>query len=204
MPANEHDQALKPRTAGAFLVALLVALILTAICAASASASAVWKFEGEELTDSETIAGKALENSFVIPGLTTKCELSYKMKISNSAGVGKGEITELLLKKCSTSSKACAVKTATVEKLPWPLRLTTVSSKIYVALEKIRISFLYSGEECALDETVATITGSAAGLFNNVSSTIAFKSVLDENVEWNCILTTEATGAHSGQALEVG
>jgi len=191
------------KTVGAFLTTTLAALLLAATFAAAASA-AVWKFNGSELVGKETVIGKALENSFVIPGLTTKCELSYKMNISNSAGVGKGEITELLLKNCSTSSKECTVQTATAEKLPWPLHLTTVNSKIYVVLEKVRIRLLYGGEECALNETVATITGTATGLFSNTSSTIAFNSELNENVVWNCVLTTEATGIHGGQALEVG
>ena len=203
------------RSGTALLCAATSAFLLAASFAASASAGAAWKFEGEQLEGVETIAGKALEDRLGIPGLTTKCELTYKMTISNSAGVGKGEITQLLLKNCSTSSKACAVESATAKKLPWPLHLATVGTSIYVILEKVRFDFIYKGEECALSETLVTVAGSAGGLFNNTSSTIAFSalsfmktgtqlSALGESIEWSCILTTEATGVHKEQALEVG
>lgn len=199
----------------AFLCAATTAFLLAVSFAASASASAAWKFEGKQLEGVETIAGKALEDRLGIPGLTTKCELTYKMTISNSAGIGKGEITQLLLKNCSTSSKACAVESATAKKLPWPLHLATVGTSVYVVLEKVRFDFIYKGEECALSETLLTVTGSAGGLFDNTSSTIAFSSLsfaktgtelraFGESVEWGCVLTTEATGVHKEQALEAG
>ena len=203
------------RPVGALPLAMLVALIFTAACAGSASASPAWRIGGTQLAGTETIAGKALVNSFTIPGLTTKCELSYKMSIVNSAGVGKGEIAEFLLKGCTTNSKACSVKTAAAEKLPWPLHLTTVATSIYVVLEKVRIGFLYSGEECVLNEILATVTGTAGGIFNNMGSTITFTptsfaatgtelKVFGSKIEWNCVLTTEATGANIGLPLEVG
>lgn len=203
------------RSSTALLCAVTSAFLLAASFAASASASAAWKFEGKQLEGVETIAGKALEDRLGVPGLMTKCELTYKMTIFNSAGVGKGEITELLLKNCSTSSKACVVESATAKKLPWPLHLATVGTSIYVILEKVRFDLIYKGEECALSETLITVTGSAGGLFNNTSSTIAFSSLnsaktgtelraFGESVEWACVLTTEATGAHKEQALEVG
>lgn len=206
---------MKRRAAAIFLSTAAVALAPAAGFAAGASASPNWRFSGSPLSGSETIAGSALEDRFTFPGLTTKCELTYKMNIANSAGIGKGEITGLLLNNCTTASKACTVKTAAAEKLPWPLHLATVGTNIYVILEKVRFSFLYAGEECALDETLVTITGTAGGLFNNLSSTInftpsSFSSTKTElkafgtKIEWNCILTTEATGAHIGEALEVG
>lgn len=203
----------RPKPTRILPVALIV-LAFTGMCAASASASPAWILGGG-LVGTETIAGKALANSFTIPGLTTKCELSYKMSIFNSAGVGKGEITGLLLKGCTTNSEACSIKTAAAEKLPWPLHLTTVATNNYVVLEKVRIGFLYSGEECVLDGILATVTGSAGGVFNNTNSRITFTpssfsatgtelKALGSKVEWNCILTTEATGIHAGQPLEVG
>jgi hypothetical protein len=215
MTTRRRGIFLNLRPVSALPLAILVALVFTAVCAGSAVASPAWRLGGTQLVGPETIVGKALENSFTIPGLTTKCELSYKMSIANSAGVGKGEITEFLLKGCSTSTKACTVKTAVAEKLPWPLHLATVATNIYVILEKVRIGFLYSGEECALDEIPVTVTGSAGGLFNNASSTIALNPsnfiatgtelrALGTRIDWNSVLTTEATGAHTGQALEVG
>jgi len=199
----------------AILCAAIAACALTGALAASASASPAWKFEGLTLLGNETIVGKALEDRLTIPGLTTKCELTYKMTISNNAGTGKGEITEMQLKNCTTTSKACAVETAFAKETPWPLHLATVGGKNYVILEKVLFEFVYSGEECALAETLVTVSGSAGGLFSNTSSTITFSSLsfaetgteltaLGERVEWSCILTTEATGLHKGQALQVG
>lgn len=206
---------MNPRPVRAFLLASLVALAFAAIGATGASASPTWRLGGTQLTGTETIAGEALASSFTIPSLTTECELTYKMSISNVAGVGKAEITALSLKNCTTISEACPVETAAAEKLPWPLHLTAIGSKIYVVLEKVRISFLYGGEECALGEVLTTITGSAGASFDNTNSTMTFNpsnftatgtelKALGSKIDWNCILTTEATGAHSGQPLQVG
>jgi hypothetical protein len=205
--------SIKLRPRSVLLCAVLAALLLSAGSVADAGASPGWKFNGSLLFGTETISGGASNTSLTIPGLTTKCKsLSYKMTISNSAGTGKGEITALSFSECSTDSKACTVESMTADKLPWQLHATTVSLKNYVIVEGVRISILYGGAECALGETVATVTGTAGGLFDNTNSTITFNAlnftatgtalkVFGSKVEWNCILTTEATGAHSGQAL---
>jgi hypothetical protein len=196
---------------------LFLSGVLTVCALASAftaSASAAWKFNGTQLVGTEAIVGEALEDRLAIPSLTTKCELAYKMTIFNSAGVGKGEITEVQLKNCSTASKACTVESASAKKTPWPLHLTTIGGKNYVIVEKIRFDFFYGGEECVLAETLVTVTGSAGGLFDNTTSTIAFNALnfaetgtglttFGTSVEWACILTIEATGLHKEQVLTV-
>lgn len=207
---------MRPRPHTVFMCTVTTMCALVASLAVSASAgAAAWKFNGSLLEGTETVVGKALENRLEIPSLPTKCELTYKMTISNVAGVGRGEITELTLKNCSTISEACAVESAAVKKTPWPLHLATIGGENYVILEKVRFEFIYGGEECAVAETLITITGSAGGVFDNTNSTIAFNSLtfaetgtglmaFGENVEWNCVLTTEATGIHKEQILEVG
>src|ERR1700739_971144 len=91
-----------------FLLAAVAALALGA--AGTASAAPVWKFNATELTGKETIVGAAISSSLTVPGATTECKhFLYNMKISNSAGKGTGEITELPLFECSTSNPACKV-----------------------------------------------------------------------------------------------
>lgn len=202
------------RACTVLLCAVLTGCALASAFTAGASASPAWRFPGSPLLGSETIVGKAAESRLEFPGLTTKCELSYAMTIFNNAGIGKGEITELQLKNCTTNGTACAVESASA-KTPWPLHLATVEEKNYVILEKVRFDLAYSGEECALSETPITITGTAGGLLDNTNSTITFNALnfaktgtelklSKTSVEWICVLTTEATGVHKGQALEVG
>src|ERR1700685_3122200 len=89
------------------LLASLAALVLS-VTAATASASPAWDFNGTELTGKETIVGAAISSSLTIPGVTTECKhFLYNMKISNTAGKGKGEITELPLFECTTTNKNC-------------------------------------------------------------------------------------------------
>ena len=109
---------------------VVAALLASALFAASASAGPAWKFNGEELTESETILGAAIDSSLTVPGLTTKCaNFLYEVKIENSGGTGKGSVTELPLYDCTTDSpEVCTVKTVTPETLPWASNLTTVSS----------------------------------------------------------------------------
>jgi hypothetical protein len=215
MPPNEHDQILKPRTAGSSLLALLVALILTAVCAASASASPVWQFESKELAGSETIVGNAILSKITVPGVTTSCKkMHYEMTISNSAGTGQGELSAFSSKTCFTSSKACTVKSFTAEKLPWATHLVTVAASNYVVVEGIKIAIFYAGEECALAGTLVAVTGSVGGLYDNTSETFTFNAAnstatkatlkaLGATIEWQGAFTTEATGAHSGEALTI-
>jgi hypothetical protein len=206
---------IKRKTTGLFLRATVAAAILGATFAASASASPAWRFNGTELAGSETIVGEAILSSLTVPGLTTSCKkMHYEMTISNSGGVGQGELQTLTFKTCFTSSEFCTVKSIKAEKLPWPVHLVTVATKNYVVIEAIKISIVYAGAECALGGVQVNATGSAAGLYSNPSETFALNAAsstaagttlkaLGATIEWNGTFTTDATGAHSGEALTV-
>jgi hypothetical protein len=194
---------------------LFAIVVLGATFADAATAGPAWRFNGAELTGSETIVGEAVLSNLTIPGLTTTCKkMRYEMTISNSAGIGQGELKSLTFKTCFTSAEACTVKTIKAEKLPWSAHLVTVASSNYLVIEGIKISILYAGVECALGGTLVTVTGSAAGLYNNTSETFALGSANSEaakvelkalgaRIAWNGVFTTEATGIHSGEALTV-
>lgn len=194
---------------------LLAVVVLGVTFADAATASPAWRFNGAELTSSETIVGEAVLSNLTIPGLTTTCKkMRYEMTISNSAGTGQGELKSLTFKTCFTNSEACTVKTIKAEKLPWSAHLLTVASSNYLVIEGIKISILYAGVECALGGTSVAVTGSAAGLYNNTSETFALGSANSEaakaelkalgtRIAWNGVFTTEATGVHSGEALTV-
>src|SRR6202167_6838974 len=127
---EETDKKMKPKRS-ILLLAAVVALVLSA--AGTASASPAWKCSGTELSGSETVVGAAISSSMTIPGATTECKhFLYNMKISNSSGKGKGEITELPLFECSTNTTACTVESIAAEKLPWPTHLTTVGTSDYI------------------------------------------------------------------------
>jgi len=200
------------KAAGLFIRGALAAFSVCALLAASASASPPWKFNHSQLMTSETIVGTSLESALTIPGLTTKCEMPYKMTMENTAGTGKGQITQLALNNCTTNAAPCTVGAAAASGLPWPLKLVTVMAD-YVVISNVKASLLYQGEECVLDGVLVKITGSAGGLFNNSNSRAEFSSssfaatgtelrALGSKIEWNGVLTTEATGLHMGEALE--
>lgn len=194
----------------------LATLALSAVLVGGASASPAWRFNGTELSGSETIAGDAILSSLTIPGLTTSCKkMHYEMTITNAGGVGKGELKALSFTTCFTSSKECTVGKIGAEKLPWAAHLTTVGGSNYLFIEGIKIGIVYAGEACVLGETLVAVTGSAAGLFDNTSETFSLNSTsfkatkavlkaLSQSIEWNGVFTTEALGIHKGQALEVG
>ncbi len=200
-------------------VSLLVAgavLLLSASAPAGAGASPAWKFEGKELTGSEAVVGEAVLSSLTIPGLTTTCKkMEYEMTISNSAGTGKAELKSLAFKTCFTAAPQCTVETIGAEKLPWPAHLSTVSGSNYIVFEGIKIAIRYAGEECVLGEVLVTVTGTAAGLYDNTSETFTLDSAsfkanktqlkaLGSAIQWQAVFTTEAIGGFKGQALEVG
>lgn len=197
---------------GAALAALAV---LCAMFATTASAAPAWKFEAKALEGSEVILGGAVSSSMTIPGLTTKCaNFLYKLSIKNEAGTGKGEVTEVPLYECTTNSSACTVDKIGAEKLPWPSKLTTVSTTPYIIIEGVKVSILYGGEECVLGETLVPVTGSAGGSIDNVAETATFNSstlsasktelkALSQKIEWNGLFPTEAFQWHREQALSV-
>lgn len=202
----------KARAIGAALAALAV---LCAMFAASASAAPAWKFEAKSLEGTEVILGGALESSMTIPGLTTKCEnFLYKVTIKNEAGTGKGEVTEVPLYNCTTNSPVCSVGKIGAEKLPWPSKLTTVSTSPYIIIEGVKVGIDYDGVECAVGETLVTVTGTAGGLINNTTETATFNAAsfaatgtvlkaLSSKIEWNGVFPTEAFQWHREQALSV-
>ncbi len=200
----------KATAIGAALAALAV---LCALFAASASAAPAWKFETKALEGTETILGGALASSMTVPGLTTKCEnFLYKLTIENSAGTGKGSLTEMPLYNCTTNSTACTVEKIGAEKLPWASHLTTVGTTPYIIIEGVKVGILYGGEECVLGETLVTVTGSAGGSIDNTAETATFNSTtlsasktelkaLSQKIEWNGLFPTEAFQWHREQAL---
>jgi hypothetical protein len=202
----------KATAVGTVLAALA---LLCAVFATSAGATPAWKFEGKSLEGSEVILGGALESSLTIPGLTTKCEnFLYKLTIKNETGTGKGEVTELPLYNCTTDSPVCAVSKIGAEKLPWPSKLTTVSTSPYIIIEGVKVGILYSGKECAVDGILIAVTGSAGGLINNTTETATFNAstftatgtalkALSGKVEWNGVFPTEAFQWHREQPLSV-
>jgi hypothetical protein len=196
-------------------LALVAALAVSALAAASASASPVWKFNGSELTGNETVVGAAISSSLMIPGVTTECKhFLYNMKISNSAGKGKGEITELPLFECTTATKTCTVETIEAKKLPWPTHLTTVGGKNYIVVEGVEVWITYGGELCAFAESPVVVKGTAGGVIENSTQTAEFNKttftatgtslkVGGNSVEWNGLFPTEGFEAHREQAIEV-
>jgi hypothetical protein len=193
----------------------IAALLISAVFAASAGATPTWKFEGTELSGTETVLGAAVESSMTIPGLTTKCEnFLYKLKIKNEGGTGKGEVTELPLYNCTTNSKACTVSTIGAENLPWASHLATVSAKNYIVIEGVKVAILYSGIECVLGGTLVTVKGSAGGSIDNTAETATFNAstltstgtelkALGQKIEWNGVFPTEAFEWHREQAISV-
>lgn len=213
--AQREDETMNLKAKSVLLGAALAALVISAVFASAAGASPVWKFNSTELSGKETVVGGALESSMTVPGLTTKCEdFLYKLSISNSAGLGKGEVTEVPLYNCSTNSKACTVESIGAEKLPWASKLSTVSTNSYIIIEGVKVGILYGGEECVLGETLVTVTGSAGGLIDNSKETATFNAstlsasktelkALGQKIEWNGVFPTEAFEWHREQALTV-
>ena len=195
--------------------ALAALAVLCAMFATSASAAPAWKFEGKSLEGTEAVLGGAIESSMTIPGLTTKCEnFLYKLTIENASGTGKGSLTEMPLYNCTTNSKACKVGTIGAQNLPWPTKLTTVSTTPYIIIEGVKVNIYYEGEECVLGETLVPVTGSAGGSIDNSKETATFNSstlsasktelkALSQKIEWNGLFPTEAFQWHREQAISV-
>jgi len=201
--------------ATAISTALAALAVLCAMFATSASAAPAWKFEGKSLEGSEVILGAAIDSQLTIPGMTTKCaNFLYKVTIKNEAGTGKGEVTELPLYECTTNSEVCSVGKIGAEKLPWASKLTTVSSSPYIIIEGIKVGIIYTGEECAVDGTLVTVTGTAGGLISNVTETATFDAAsftatgtslkaMSTKIEWKGVFPTEAFEWKREQAISV-
>jgi hypothetical protein len=213
--AQGDDETMRSKATSMLLRGLLAAALVSAVFAGSAGAAPVWKFEGKELTSSETIVGAAEHSTMTLPGLITDCEnFLYKVKISNSAGTGKGEVNELPLYNCTTNSKYCTVKSIAAQNLPWAAKLSTVSTTNYIVIEGIRVDILYAGSQCALGGILAKVTGSAGGSIDNGTESATFNSstfsatgtklsALGSSVEWKGIFPTEAFEWNREKALTV-
>jgi hypothetical protein len=200
------------RRRGVFLLAAVLGLVLSA--AGTASASPAWKFNGTELSGSETLLGAATSSSMTVPGATTECaHFLYNMKISNSGGKGKGEITEVPLFECTTDT-TCSVKSIEAEKLPWHTHLSTIGGKNYLIVEGVSVGIVYSGFFCPVAGVLIKVEGSAGGLVENSTETATFDPstffatgtslwVGWQPVEWNGVFPTEAFESHREQTLEV-
>lgn len=196
-------------------VVLATAAILAAF-APSASAAPAWRFNGAELAGSETIVGDAVFSTLTIPGLTIKCKkMHYEMEISNSMGTGAGLVEEFTFFTCLTSSQACTVDAISASQLPWAVKLTKVSSTNYLVFTGVEIDILFGGPTCVLNEFEIPIEGCAGAAYDNAFEVFTFSAAsskatgcklnaLGEGAEWNGAFTTEATGAHSGEALTIG
>jgi hypothetical protein len=196
------------------MLACMVALALSATAAATANASPAWKFNGTELTGKETIVGAAISSKLTVPGATTECKhFLYNMKIWNTSGTGKGEITELPLFEC-VASGACTVTSIEAEKLPWSTHLETVAGKgDYLIVEGVKVEITYGGSLCALNGTEVIVKGTAGGVVQNSSQTAEFDKATFEatgtslkegatNIEWNGLFPTEAFESHREETLE--
>ncbi len=177
---------MKPRAIRLLSLSLLAALAISAVFAGGAAA-AKWKFSGTELSGTEVTVGFGLESRLTVLEAPVQCEhFLYKMIISNSGGVGKGEVTELPLFNCTSTVKGCTVEAIEGEGLPWPARLTTEGD--YLVIEEVAIGIIYAGETCPLDEVMAVVTGSAGARFENKAEAAVFD---------------EASFEETGTALEV-
>lgn len=203
------------RSIRTLLSGLLVALVTSAVFAGSATALPVWKFSGASLEGTELTVGFGVKSSLTVPGAPVTCEhFLYKMVLSNSAGTGKAEVTELPLFECTTSAAECTIEAIGAEKLPWPAHLMAGKSGNYVVIEGVRIGVLYGGELCALNEVEATITGTAGALFDNTSEAAIFNAAsfsetktdlktFGSSLRLEGVFPTEAFEWHRGEALSV-
>jgi hypothetical protein len=196
-----------------FLLGSLAALALGMTFASSASASPAWKFNGTALVGVEEVIGSASGSTLTIPGMITTCNtVSYEMRIVNTMGTGTGEVRGMQFEECSTNT-VCTVESIVATSLPWPLSLKTIGGNDYVVVKNVKVEIEYGNPECALEGITGIVTGSAGGLFQNPTSTIAFSpasfkatgtelKMFGTKVDWTATFSTQATGAHAGEALE--
>ncbi len=199
---------IKRKVIGIPLASLAVALVAGAAMASTASASPVWKFNGQPLVGTETVTAETAESNLKLNGLTTTCAATAEISISNSGEVGVATVTDVDLSGCHTDG-VCTVAKASVEGLPWSAGTTTFGSKSFVVTDDFDMRFLYGGELCAAKGWTFPYTGTAAGVFNNASSTLEYDSTTGSNITtlgktkatYEADFDVEATGAHKGETL---
>ena len=207
---------MRTKTMRMALAALLATLAFGAVFAATASAAPQWEFEETTLTGEEDILGAAESSSMSIPGLTTTCEhFLYNMHIENNEETGEGELDEVPLFECGTSSPYCTVDAIAAEELPWPTHLVNVASKPYLFIEGVLVTVLYGGEECAFGELEIPVEGTAGGAISNETESATFNAASFEatgaelyvggtEIEWNGVFPTEAFEWHREEPISVG
>lgn len=207
---------MRTKMIGVILAAVLATVAFGSVFTAAASATPQWKFNGTALSGKENVLGAAISSSMTIPGMTTTCEhFLYNMGIENASGAGKGEIKELPLFECHTTSGACVVEAIEARALPWHTHLTTVSGKQYLYVEGVNVGILYEGPLCPIAETEMVVKGTAAGLISNETESATFNSatfsatgaqlkVGATAIEWNGVFPTEAFEWHRDESLSVG
>jgi len=198
-------------SARSFALGMITALLWVVAPASGAEATPLWHINGKVLEEPEAALGHATESSLAIPGLTTSCKpFVYKMTIFGSGG----SVSSLPLSNCFTNSNACTVASIEAQKLPWSAKLVTVGTSNYLVIENFNLAILYAGEECALGETTATVTGTAGGLYDDVTESVTFNATtfkatktqlkaLGSSVEWTGVFTMLTTGLHIGASLTV-
>ena len=202
------------RSMRTFVGGLLAALVLSAAFAGSAMAGPAWKFDGEELTGTETILGGAEKSGLTAWGFTTTCDnFLYEVEIWNSGGTGKGNVTDLPLFNCYTDSW-CTVEAIEAESFPWPAELVNVSGSNYMKVKEVDVWILYGGWFCPMWGVWAHVTGSAGGLLNNETESAKFSAssfkatgtelkALGASVEWNGFFPAEAFEVRREESLSV-
>jgi hypothetical protein len=214
--ARKEGETMNRKSRNILMRGLVTALLASAVFAASAGASPAWRFEGKELTGTETVLGAALDSKLTVPGLTTKCaNFLYKLRVSNASGTGTGEVTELPLYECTTDSpEVCTVKSITPETLPWASKLTTVSPNNYIVIEGVKVAIAYAGPECALGGLTVKVTGTAGGRVDNPTEIATFDAAsfsatktkltaFGSSVLWEGVFPTEAFEVHRLEAISV-
>lgn len=191
------------RSTRIFLTGVLAALVMSAVFAGPAMAGPAWKFNGEELTETETILGGAEKSGLTAWGMTTTCDnFLYEVEIWNSGGTGKGNVTDLPLFNCYTDS-FCTVAAIEAEEFPWPAELVNVSGSNYMKVKEVDVWILYGGWFCPLWGVWAHVTGSAGGIISNATESATFSAAsfkatgtelkaFGESVEWNGFFPAEA------------
>jgi len=205
---------MKTRSIRMLSLSLVAALAICAIFAGTAAAVPAWKFSGKALEGSEVTVGFGVETDLNMFA-PIQCEhFLYKMTISNKVGTGEGEVTELPLFNCTTTAEGCTVETIEAEELPWPAHLVTVGKSNYLDIKEIAIGIVFGGETCAIGEVLIPVTGSAGGLFDNVTEAAIFDELSFEKtgtaleafgspVQLEGAFPTEAFQWHREQVLSV-
>jgi hypothetical protein len=192
----------------------LAALVLSAVFAGSAVAGPAWKFDGEELKETETLVGAAEHSGLTAWGFTTSCEnFLYEVDIWNSEGTGKGNVKDLPLFNCYTDS-TCTVAAIEAESFPWPAELLSKEGSNYMKVKEVDVWILYGGWFCPLWGIWAHVTGSAGGILDNETESATFSpssfkatgselKAFGEPVEWNGFFPSEAFEWHREESLSV-